>query len=122
MKFLLFLCLISFAVHAESFKMSGKLIEFKERDGLLLKGCEKSCEALKRIQEHKKINMLEVRKDMKFTNSIGSDVCDKVYKAQALIGVTESGDQRAFCLFKDQSMVEMNSLSSYLVEKKIATE
>lgn len=121
MKWLILFALSS-AAYAESFKIAGQMVEFKTKDGLITKGCVKSCEALKQIQKHKNINMLEVRNGMKFSNSVGSDVCDKVYKAQALIGVTENGDQRAFCYFKDKSMVEMNSLSSYLVEKKIVKE
>lgn len=121
MKFFILLALSS-SLHAETFKIGGNLIDFKNKDGLITNGCTKSCEALKQIQKHKSINMLEVRKGMTFTNSVGSDVCGKVYKAESLIGVTETGDQRAFCYFKDKSMVEMNSLSSYLVEKKIVKE
>lgn len=121
MKFII-LFAFSITAHAESFKIAGTLVEFKNKDGLITRGCVKSCEALKQIQKHKTINMLEVRQGMTFTNSVGSDVCGKVYKAEALIGVTETGDQRAFCYFKDKSMVEMNSLSSYLIEKKIVKE
>lgn len=114
--------LFSLSLHAESFKIAGSLASFSEKEGLLLKGCEKKCEALKVIQKHKKINLDEAREGMKTTNSVGSDVCLKVYKADSLLGVAENKDMRAFCMFKDHSMVEMNSLSEYLVKKKIVTE
>lgn len=123
MKFMaLVLILLSMAAQAETYKIAGGYVDFKEKDGLLLKGCEKSCEALKVIQKHKKIDLKKARQGMKFTNSVGSDVCAQVYHANALLGVAENKDRRAFCLFKDQSMVEMNSLSSYLVKKKIVKE
>lgn len=114
--------LFSISLHAESFKIAGSLADFSEKDGLLLIGCEKNCEALKVIQKHKKIDLEEAREGMKTTNSVGSDVCLKVYKADSLLGVAENKDMRAFCLFKDRSMVEMNSLSEYLVKKKIVKE
>lgn len=123
MKTFLFLALIySSQIMAESFKIAGDLIEFKEKDGLLLKGCDKKCDALKVINKHQKINLEAIRKDMKFSNSVGSDVCHKVYGAEALLGVAENTDRRAFCYFKDKSMVEMNSLTAYLVKKKIVKE
>lgn len=118
---ILILIFLSMPVFAESFKIAGSHLEFKNQDGLLLKGCEKSCEALKVIQKHKKIDMAEVRKESRFANSTGSDVCDKVYKASSILGVAENQDRRAFCVFKDQSMVEMNSLSQYLIDKKIVS-
>lgn len=120
--FLLAGILFSTQVVAESFKIAGDLVEFKDKDGLLLKGCEKNCDALKIIKKHQKINLEAIRKDMKFSNSVGSDVCHKVYRAEALLGVAENTDRRAFCYFKDKSMVEMNSLGGYLVKKKIVTE
>lgn len=107
---------------AESFKIAGNLVSFKEQKGLILKGCEKSCDALKVIEKHKKINLKKIREGMSYTNSVGSDVCHKVYQADALLGLAENKDQRAFCVFKDHSMVEMNSLSSYLKEQKIVKE
>lgn len=113
---------LSFESYAESFKIAGQLVAFESKDGLLLKGCSQTCDALKTIKKHKKIDMKKARQGMTFTNSVGSDVCAKVYKAGSLLGVAENMDRRAFCIFKDQSMVEMNSLSDYLVEKKIVKE
>lgn len=124
MKSLLILGIMLFSTgtHAEVFKIAGSLMEFKTKDGLLLKGCEKSCEALKTIHRHKKIDLKAARKGMTYTNSVGSDVCARVYKVDAVLGVAQNRDQRAFCLFKDKSMVEMNSLSSYLLQQKIVSE
>lgn len=118
---LIFIFSISIA-QAESFKIAGGLVSFELKEGLLLKGCEKGCLALKTIQKHKKIDLVSVRKGMTFSNSAGSDVCDKVYKADSLLGVAQNGDRRAFCFFKDKSMVEMNSLSKYLLDNKIIHE
>lgn len=122
MKSLLIVVLLCSSAFAESFKIAGDMVEFKTVDGLVLKGCEKSCDALKIIKKHKKIDMKKVREGMQFANSVGSDVCARVYKADSLLGVAENKDRRAFCLFKDKSMVEMNSLSAYLVDKKIVKE
>jgi hypothetical protein len=118
-KVLIFILTFSSILHAETFKIAGSLVELKKVDGLLVRGCEKKCDALTIIRKHNKISMAKVRKGQTFNNSIGSDVCDKVYKARSLLGVAENKDQRAFCYFKDKSMVEMNSLSDYLVDKKI---
>jgi len=115
---LFFLLLPAFAF-GESFKISGERYDFSEKNGLSLYGCEKGCEALKVIESTKKIDLTKLRKGKKYVNSTGSDSCALAYKARATIGVNSGGDQRAFCIFKDQSMVEMNSLSSYLETKNI---
>lgn len=121
-KFLILGMLLSSDLMAESFKIAGDLVQFKNQEGLLLKGCEKKCDALNVIKKHKKIDLESIRKDMQFSNSAGSDVCFKVYKADSLLGVSENTDRRAFCYFKDKSMVEMNSLGAYLVKNKIIKE
>ena len=123
MKFLILSLLLSTAASAETyFKIGGELVEFKSVDGLLLKGCEKSCQALKAVKKFNKINLAKVRAKETFEASIGSDVCRLVYKANSVIGVTQEKDQRAFCVFKDSSLIEINSLSAYLTEKKIITK
>lgn len=119
---ILILVFFSLSLHAESFKIAGALTKFDDKEGLLLKGCEKKCEALKVIKEHSKIDLKSARKGMKTTNSVGSDVCLKVYNADSILGIAENKDMRAFCMFQDHSMVEMNSLTDYLVKKKIVTE
>ena len=122
MKYLILFMITSFNAQAESFKIAGEILDFTDKEGLILKGCEKNCEALKVIKQHKKIDIKKARAGMEFTNSIGSDVCDKVYKAQSLLGSASNKDRRAFCFFKDKSMVEMESLSQYLLKNKIVIE
>jgi hypothetical protein len=122
MKILFLILITSFSARAESFKIAGEFLDFQEKDGLVLKGCEKTCEALRVIKKHTKIDLKKARAGMEFTNSVGSDVCDKVYKAQSLLGTSSNKDRRAFCYFKDKSMVEMDSLTLYLVKNKYVTE
>lgn len=112
------LILTSSNLKAQSFKISGESFEFQNKDGLLVKGCEKSCEALKKVEAHKEIDLSIVRKGLQFAGSIGSDVCARVYQAQSVLGLNENRDGRAFCYFSDESMIEINSLSNYLSAKK----
>lgn len=116
------LIFFSMSLQAETFKIAGDLSRFNESEGLLLKGCEKNCEALKVIKKHGKIDLKSARAGMKTTNSVGSDVCLKIYKADSILGTAQNKDMRAFCMFKDHSMVEMNSLTEYLLKKKIVKE
>ncbi len=119
MKFVLLL-LISFAACAETYLIEGNLVYFERKDGLLLKGCQKNCKALKTINAHKTIEMKEVTKNLRFVGAPGSDVCHETYKASSLLGRdSTTKDQRAFCLFSDLSMVEINSLTDYLIKNKI---
>jgi hypothetical protein len=122
MRMLALLFFFSLAVHAETFKIGGNQIEFAARDGLFLRGCRDKCEAIRVIKSFSKIDLTLARKGMTLFGSIGSDVCKKVYKAKSLLGVAQNGDGRAFCYFNDKSMIEINSLSTYLVQKKIVTE
>lgn len=117
MKFAIIFLLVPLMTSAEVFKIAGQEIVFKTQDGLVLNGCEKGCEALKVIQKHKKIDLTSLRKGQKYINSTGSDVCALQYKAKSVIGIMENRDQRAFCVFTDASMVEMNSLGAYLETK-----
>ena len=122
MKILLLSALLSFSSFAEVFQMRGELVEFKNVDGLLLNGCEKGCDALKTVAKFKKIDLKKSRARQSFKGSIGSDVCRLVYQAGSVFGSTQDKDQRAFCVFHDNSLIEINSLSLYLTQKKIVTE
>ncbi len=118
MKFALIL-LFSFPVLAETYLIEGSLVSFETKDGLLLKGCQKNCQALKTIATHKSIDMKVVTKNLKYVGAAGSDVCHEIYKAKSLLGRdSTTKDQRAFCLFPDFSMVEINSLTEYLKKNK----
>jgi len=114
------LILVSLDISAEVFKINGSSIDFEKKSSVLVSGCEKTCEALKALGTHKKISLKKARAGIAFIGSTGSDVCKYVYKANAVIGVNEGKDQRSFCVFKDQSMLEINSLSDYLEKNKIA--
>lgn len=121
MKTLFFLSIVfSQVALAESYQIAGSLHEFKEKEGLLTKGCEKGCDALKAVAAHKSIDLEKIRQGQKYINSVGSDVCASVYKASSVLGRAQNQDGRAFCVFNDESMIEMNSLSKYLTDKKIA--
>ena len=122
MKTLLLTLLISFGAKAEIFKINGELLDFKSQDGLLVRNCEKHCLALKSVSAHKKIDLKKIRKKQTYLGSVGSDVCRLVYEGGSVIGIAENRDQRAFCVFKDNSLIELNSLSAYLKEKKIITD
>lgn len=112
--------MISVNCFAETFRISGEQIVFIDSpDGLSISKCIKECQALKQIYGMKKIKLGELRKSIPIANSVGSDACSLAYKAKSLIGLNTNGDQRVFCLFSDMSMVEMNSLSRYLVDNKI---
>jgi hypothetical protein len=120
MKILLLTLLLTTQAFAETYLIEGMNVDFSQKDGLLLKGCEKKCEALKVINEHPAISLKGARKGLKFSGSVGSDVCHDVYKASSLLGRdVVSKNQKAFCFFSDGSMVEINSLSDYLTRKKI---
>lgn len=123
MKILLIAIFIAATAHAEIYKVNGDLMDFKNQDGLLVRNCEKDCLALKTVAAHKKIKLKEARAKEPFLGSVGSDVCRLVYDAGSVIGVAENRDQRAFCVFKDNSLIEINSLTQYLKDKKyILTE
>jgi hypothetical protein len=123
MKFLILSLLLSTAASAETYyKIGGELVGFKSVDGLLLKGCETKCDALQAVKKFNKINLTKARAKETFEASVGSDVCRLIYKANSVIGVTQEKDQRAFCVFKDSSLIEINSLTEYLAEKKIITK
>ena len=122
MKFVLFFLIFSNFVKAETFKISGESIFFENKNGLIVKGCEKECLALKTVAEFKNINLKKARIHEKFEGSIGSDVCRLVYKSHSIIGIAENLDQRAFCVFIDNSLIEINSLSQYLKDKNIVKE
>lgn len=122
MKYLILAVFITTGVFAvETFKIGGELVNFKNKDGLLVKGCESNCQALAVVNKFKKIDLKKLRGQEQYKGSIGSDVCRLAYKGNSVIGINEEKDQRAFCVFKDNSLIEINSLSRYLTEKKIVT-
>lgn len=118
MKILFVALFVTTVAQAEIFKVNGDLMDFKNQDGLLVRNCEKDCLALKTVATHKKIKLKEARAKEPFLGSVGSDVCRLVYDAGSVIGIAENRDQRAFCVFKDNSLIEINSLTQYLKDKQ----
>jgi hypothetical protein len=116
---LIFFLILSTQLSADVFRIAGQFVDFVSDEGLLIANCKEKCIAKETVLKHNKIELKKIRKGMKFVNSIGSDVCSRVYKAHSVIGLAGSGDQRAFCLFADSSMIEVNSLTNYLHRKKI---
>ncbi len=118
MKFL-FVLLFSISAHAESYLIEGMLVALTEKNDLKVSACPKDCLALKAVEANKVISLKEISKGIKYPGSIGSEVCHEVYKALSILGRhSETKDQRAFCLFPDKSMIEINSLSDYLTKNK----
>lgn len=110
--------LLSFSLRAEVFRIGGADFDFEEKE-ILLHGCQKDCLAQKALKTHKSIDLKKVRSQLTFVGSVGSDVCKHIYQAKSVIGTNMAKDQRAFCVFPDESMIEINSLSDYLEKKKI---
>lgn len=109
-------------LYAESFKVAGELLQFEvHKSGLLLKDCKKKCEALK-VLSIKKYKASSIIKPGEAVGSYGSEACAKLLGGDSVLGVNMEGDGRDFCFFKDESMIEMNSLSKFLEKEKILKE
>ncbi len=113
--------MVSLFAKAESFKIAGEFLKFELRDGVLVARCEGQCFAIKKLSQFTKIDLNKARSKEKFIGSIGSDVCRLIYRSNSVIGVAANKDQRAFCVFEDGSLMEINSLSDYLKSKKMVT-
>jgi len=113
------LMFFSFQGFAESFRINGGWLEFADKEGILYYNCPKECLALSAVKMHPKIDIDLVRSKIQNPGSIGSDVCSPVYGGGSVLGIAQNKDGRAFCVFKDSSIIEINSLSSYLVNKGI---
>lgn len=113
------LYLTSLGAFAKHYKVSGNLLEFKKDDsGLLVYGCDKGCEALK-VLTISKYDPSTIKRKSQFVASLGSEACHYILGGKTYLGVNMDKDGRDFCVFKDQSMLEINSLSDYLKKHKI---
>jgi hypothetical protein len=119
MKIIFLGLLLSVGLHAETFKISGTLQSFTSIDGLLVQGCHPNCEALATVKKFSTIDLKKAREGRPHPNSVGADTCQLIYLGTSVYGVNSDKDQRTFCLFKDGSMIENNSLTDYLKTKKI---
>ncbi len=55
-----------------------------------------------------------LRQNLRARGTTGSDVCHEIYRASSVFGRALNNDQKAFCFFEDGSMIELNSLTTYL--------
>jgi hypothetical protein len=104
---------------AESFFIFDKVYEFSSFNDVLVSNCQKKCEAKKKLSALKKVNLKKFTTKEAFANSPGSDVCRFVFQGESLMGQAQNRDRRAFCVFKDLSLIDINSLTLYLEEKKL---
>lgn len=121
MKKLIFLLLLGFSlnVFSEAFKINGEILSFKKHpSGLLIKNCEKNCEALK-VLSLAKYDPKKIKKTSSLASSYGSTACHNLLGGVSLLGMSLENDGRDFCVFKDKSIVEINSLTIYLKENKV---
>ena len=108
--------LIFFASYsrADVFQIAGRTYSFEVKGSVLVHGCKTECQALKAVRERKIAGeALAAIPKRTFKRSLGSTVCADIYRARSVIGKATNGDGRAFCLFPDESMIEMNSLSAF---------
>lgn len=102
---------------AESYKIAGKEFEFyPTKSKIKISKCKDDCqanEAIKKIIKNKKKYPKTIQKRT-FANAIGSSVCQEKLEGLSVLGLAKNKDQRAFCVFKDGSMLEINSISEYL--------
>ena len=121
---LILLLIFSNRAQAESFKIAGRSVAFEDRAGLLTSGCsqQSDCEAMRAVRGHPRIDLKKARRGEKFRGSTGSDTCKLIYGAGSVLGLTANRDQRSFCVFKDGSMIENNSLGEYLLTNQIVSK
>ena len=106
----------------ENFKIAGKYLSFtKHASGLLIQNCSEKCEALK-VLDIAKYKVSSIVPKRETASSYGSDACSYLLGGKSILGRASNGDGRDFCLFKDDSLVEMYSLTVYLEKNKILKE
>lgn len=115
MKFIMIF--FSFALAAETYKIAGELVNFKNYKDVEYYCPKKKCDALEALKRKDRFDVASFPKEQ-FANPLGSDVCRHHYKAKTLLGRNEKLDGRAFCLFPDESMIEINSLTKF-AEKRL---
>lgn len=121
MKRLIFLSLLcfSFGSYSEVFKINGEVVNFEEHpSGLLIKNCKKNCEVLK-VLSLPQFDPKKIKTKSSMAASLGSTACHYILDGVSILGANLDNDGRDFCIFKDESMVEINSLSRYLEKNKV---
>jgi len=110
MRAVLFVSLL-FTVNAiaAEYKIEGKMYSFKAHQGIEV-FCQKPGPECLAENTVKSLTVKNSRPD-KFG---GSEFCLKELQIQTVLGVNKAGDGRAFCVFKDSSLIEVNSLGAFL--------
>jgi hypothetical protein len=79
----------------------------------------KSCEAKSALVGLKPVTQKQLADGQKMASSVGSSACTVMLKGRSVLATLANGDQRAICILKDNSMIEINSLSTAIVKKKL---
>ena len=102
---------------ADSFRIAGKIHNFKEFKQVLISNCDKSCQAKELINklDSKTSKLISIGTKKQFSQNLGSHACQYYLKGISVLGKS-IGDKRpaAFCVLKDNSMIEISSLTSYI--------
>src|SRR5687767_5467164 len=109
---------ISSNVHAitksNTFRVLGRNFEFVYYSEVWIseKCIRSSCEAKTYLKDKiEKINRDEARDNSGLATSPGSYLCTKKWAQATVIGRDTAKNGRAFCIFSDASMIEINSLT-----------
>ncbi len=107
---------------SESFFVNGRWIDFSSFEGtsVLWANGQVAANGHQALVELKKKDKIVIPQPTKYISSMGSAYCKYVWKQPSLLGKNKQGDQRSFCVFADDSIIELNSLSSYLATKKVS--
>ncbi len=115
-----FLILFSFVAAAETYRIAGDLVKFKTYQDVRYYCPTKYCTALKILKKGDKIDPTLFPREQ-FSNPLGAQACRHYYKGKTLLGRNEKLDGRSFCLFKDESLLEISSLTKF-VEKRVVNK
>jgi hypothetical protein len=116
MRIIIILFILAQASLAMDVKILGRNFSFTKIDKVYVYGnCEKDCKAKKLFQTYLKKPFKPKSKEKFFTQT-SSVLCRDYWKAVSVIGVHENGNKGAFCLFKDQSMLDLDSLQEVIDE------
>lgn len=119
MKFLTLIFIFFFSYHAFAYQIrysvkgeikTIKLRLVKVKDHRLeLYGADDSIA----IRKLKNLNKKEVSFLTDNKKALGSHMCQEIFKSDVVLGLNEFNNSTSFCLFKDQSLIPIDSLSSW---------
>ncbi len=110
---LIYVLTLSYA-HSETIKLLGRNFEFHQEKGIAYSSkCKKDCRAKKNVDQFLR-KPFKLKNKRKFKTSKGSILCRDYWKGVSVIGIRENKNQVALCLFEDQSIVDLDSLTRRL--------